>query len=237
MDRHRIIKTIAPDSKLRSLSRHGAIGASPLKGESGADSMSNNTLRVFLSHTSDFGTRPTRGNTYPEAAIRAVNSAEAVLTDMSLLPATEISPAELSAGLAADTDLYIGIIGWRYGSPVRGTPDVSYTQLEFRTAGAGQAYFPYNARASLGWATRNGKCQQNLSRLPISAPSSRTLRLLASTADIANQLNIDEKTHPFFVGKNSYGGMKSPPKIFRARKAITKNVIWFAAWGAWWPQP
>jgi hypothetical protein len=98
--------------------------------------MTNKKLRVFLSHTSDFGTRPAKGNTYLDAAIRAVNAAEAVLTDMSLLPATEISPAELSAGLAADTDLYVGIIGWRYGSPVRETPDVSYTQLEFRNAGA-----------------------------------------------------------------------------------------------------
>jgi hypothetical protein len=34
-----------------------------------------------------------------------------------------------------------------------------------------------------------------LSRLPISAPSSRTLRLFGiNQADIANQLNIDEKT-------------------------------------------
>src|SRR5215475_4142200 len=93
-------------------------------------------LRVFLSHTSDFGIRPDRGNTYLAAAIRAVNGAEAVLTDMSLLPATELSPSKLSAGLAGDTDLYVGIIGWRYGSPVRDIPDVSYTQLEFRTAGA-----------------------------------------------------------------------------------------------------
>ena len=53
---------------------------------------------------------------------------------MSLLPATECSPKRVSESLAKDADLYIGIIGWRYGSPVRESPEVSYTQLEFRAA-------------------------------------------------------------------------------------------------------
>ena len=53
---------------------------------------------------------------------------------MSLLPATECSPKHVSESLAKDADLYIGIIGWRYGSPVRESPEVSYTQLEFRAA-------------------------------------------------------------------------------------------------------
>jgi hypothetical protein len=96
--------------------------------------MFDSTLRVLLSHTSDFGNRPARGNAYIDAAFRALDCAEVLVTDMSLLPASECSPKQVSEGLAKDTDLYIGIIGWRYGSPVRESPEVSYTQLEFRTA-------------------------------------------------------------------------------------------------------
>ncbi|MGH7304843.1 MAG: DUF4062 domain-containing protein, partial [Candidatus Rokuibacteriota bacterium] len=90
--------------------------------------------RVLLSHTSDFGERPARGNSYIAAAFAALDRAQAVVTEMSLLPATERSPMQVSKGLAEETDLYVGIIGWRYGSPVRELPELSYTQLEFRTA-------------------------------------------------------------------------------------------------------
>jgi hypothetical protein len=96
--------------------------------------MPDTTPRVLLSHTGDFGDRPGRGNSYIEAAFRALDRADVVVTDMSLLPATQSSPKQVSESLAEDTDLYIGIIGWRYGSPVRESPEVSYTQLEFRTA-------------------------------------------------------------------------------------------------------
>ena len=96
--------------------------------------MFDTTLRVLLSHTSDFGDRPARGNSYIEAAFRALDRAAVVVADMSLMPATECSPKQVSEALAKDTDLYIGIIGWRYGSPVRESPELSYTQLEFRAA-------------------------------------------------------------------------------------------------------
>jgi hypothetical protein len=64
--------------------------------------MPDTTLPVLLSHTSDFGDRPARGNSYIEAAFRALDRADVVVTDMSLLAATECSPKQVSEGLAED---------------------------------------------------------------------------------------------------------------------------------------
>jgi uncharacterized protein DUF4062/NACHT domain-containing protein len=90
--------------------------------------------RVFVSHTSDFGERADRSSAYVSAALIAIARAECVASEMSFFPASDLSPAALSAELTSDSDYYVGIIGWRYGSLVRESPGISYTQLEFRVA-------------------------------------------------------------------------------------------------------
>jgi tetratricopeptide (TPR) repeat protein len=53
---------------------------------------------------------------------------------MADFPATDQPPAELCVERVRGCDVYVGVLGTRYGSPVRDRPEVSYTELEFGTA-------------------------------------------------------------------------------------------------------
>ena len=89
--------------------------------------------RVFLSHTAELRDFP-RGASYVAAAERAVSAAGHVVVDMADFPAADQVPAQLCADRVRGCDVYVGILGTRYGSPVRDMPGVSYTELEFGTA-------------------------------------------------------------------------------------------------------
>jgi hypothetical protein len=88
---------------------------------------------VFLSHTSELRDFP-RGTSYVAAAERAVSAAGYVIVDMADFPAVDQVPAQLCADRVRSCSVYVGVLGTRYGSPVRDMPEVSYTELEFGTA-------------------------------------------------------------------------------------------------------
>ncbi|OHV61268.1 hypothetical protein BCD48_40115 [Pseudofrankia sp. BMG5.36] len=69
-----------------------------------------------------------------EAAEDAVKRLRHAPVDMRYFAADDRPPADLCVSLVTDCDLYVGIIGTRYGSPVRDDPARSYTELEFDTA-------------------------------------------------------------------------------------------------------
>ena len=68
------------------------------------------------------------------AVERAVSAAGHVIVDMADFPAADQPPAQLCAERVRGCDVYVGVLGTRYGSPVRDKPEVSYTELEFDTA-------------------------------------------------------------------------------------------------------
>src|SRR5215471_11988545 len=100
----------------------------------GSGSIATGPRRVFLSHTSDLG-KHTEPGSFVAAAVEAVLRARHAVTDMAYFAARGASPAAYCIDLVAQSDIYVGIMGVRYGSPVRDRPDVSYTELEFETAG------------------------------------------------------------------------------------------------------
>jgi hypothetical protein len=88
--------------------------------------------RVFISHTAELRAYP-RGISYVAEVERAISAAGHVVVDMSDFPAAGPA-AELCIERVKSCDVYLGVLGTRYGSPVRNKPEVSYTELEFDTA-------------------------------------------------------------------------------------------------------
>jgi hypothetical protein len=89
--------------------------------------------RVFVSHTGELRDFP-RGNSYVGEVERAISAAGHVVVDMRDFPAADLAPAEFCVERVRSCDVYVGLLGTRYGSPVRDRPEVSYTELEFDTA-------------------------------------------------------------------------------------------------------
>ena len=92
--------------------------------------------RVFISHTSEFTTYPEK-ESFIDAAIAAVNRVRAVPYDMEYFGARDQQPAQYCKERVRECDVYVGVIGLRYGSPVRDRPELSYTELEFEAASEG----------------------------------------------------------------------------------------------------
>jgi hypothetical protein len=91
--------------------------------------------RVFLSHTSELRDHPAQ-RSFAAAAEAAVIRAGHAVTDMAYFTAGDAGCVEYCTRMVARSDVYVGIIGLRYGAVVSGSPERSFTELEFETATA-----------------------------------------------------------------------------------------------------
>ncbi len=89
--------------------------------------------RIFLSHTSRLARVPA-DRSFVQAALDALIAAEMLPRDMRYFTADDQTPAQVCMDAVRSCDVYVGLFGCDYGSPVRDRPDVSYTELEFLTA-------------------------------------------------------------------------------------------------------
>jgi NB-ARC domain/Domain of unknown function (DUF4062)/APAF-1 helical domain len=91
-------------------------------------------LRVFVSHTSELARFPEK-RSFVDAACAAVRRAGGVAVDMADFGARDRRSSQVCQAEVLGCDVYLGVIGFRYGTPVPGYDDrVSYVEFEFDVA-------------------------------------------------------------------------------------------------------
>jgi WD40 repeat protein len=89
--------------------------------------------RVFLSHTQELAEFP-RDGSFVAAAKVAVERAGHIVSEMGSWTAGPLPPLDVCQDRIRRCDVFVGLIGFRYGTPVSDDPARSYTEAEFDAA-------------------------------------------------------------------------------------------------------
>ena len=89
--------------------------------------------RVFLSHTQELAEFP-RGGSFVAAAKAAVERAGHVALEMGSWSASSLPPLDVCQDGIRRCEVFVGLIGFRYGTPVSDDPSRSYVEAEFAAA-------------------------------------------------------------------------------------------------------
>ncbi|HEY7198649.1 MAG TPA: DUF4062 domain-containing protein [Candidatus Dormibacteraeota bacterium] len=158
--------------------------------------------RVFLSHTGDLREQPAE-RSFAAAAEAAVIRAGHAVSDMAYFAARDVDSAHVCAAMVAAADVYVGIVGRRYGATVPSRPHQSFTELEFATAtdlglprlvfvvrddAARQAPDGQSVEHRLRQAAfRDRLCRSGLTVCHISSPSELELALLHTLVELRGE--------------------------------------------------
>ena len=91
---------------------------------------------MFLSYTSELARYPSAGRTWVAAALEAITRAGHVPVHLATFTAADAPSAHACREQVTSCEIYVGLVGFRYGSPVRDDPACSYVELEYDTATA-----------------------------------------------------------------------------------------------------
>jgi Domain of unknown function (DUF4062) len=90
--------------------------------------------RIFISRALEL-TRYPEGHSYAAAAVEVVARVGDTPVEMNYFAADSDEPESLCARLLKTCDIYVGIVGYTYGTPVRSDSRRSYTEMEMDLAG------------------------------------------------------------------------------------------------------
>ena len=88
---------------------------------------------MFISHTSELAEYP-QSRPFVAAAVDGVGWAQDAPVRMKYFPAADQTPASVCTEQVQACGVFVGVIGFRYGSPVRDQPESSYVEWEFEAA-------------------------------------------------------------------------------------------------------